>query len=55
MNQNQIKNLITEQTKGQKPFVDYLKSHIVTFDYYIDILLKKAMDRVAIEEIKEVK
>jgi hypothetical protein len=47
--------LIAKQTKGQKPLVDYSKLHIVTFDQYINILWKRAMDRVAIEEIKEVK
>jgi hypothetical protein len=41
--------LLGRQTKGKEPLIDYFKSHIVTFDEYIYILQKKAMDKATIK------
>jgi hypothetical protein len=45
--------LLARQTKGKESLIDYSKSHIVTFDEYIYILQKKAMDKATI--VKEVR
>ncbi len=44
--------LPTRHTKGKDPLIDYFKSHVVTSFEYLDILRKKTMEKVDIEEIK---
>jgi len=42
-------HLLTRQTKGTKLLIDY--SHIVTSIKYLEILYKKMIDRIIMEEI----
>jgi hypothetical protein len=46
-----LPHLSTKQTKGKELFVNDFQSH-VTFEEYLVILKKKAMDKVAIDEAK---
>jgi len=46
-------HLPTRQTKGKKSIIDYSQSHVVTFDKYLNIMRKKAMDKVITKEIRE--
>jgi hypothetical protein len=48
-----LPHLPTRQTKGQKPLVDYSQSHVVTFDEYLNIMRRKALDKAIAKEIKE--
>jgi hypothetical protein len=47
-----LPHLHTKQTNGKEPLANYYKSHVVTFDQYINI---KAMDKAIVKKIKEVK
>jgi hypothetical protein len=42
----------TNKRKGKKPLVDYSHSHVVTYDEYLNIMRKKAMDKVITKEIR---
>jgi hypothetical protein len=46
-------HLPTRQTNGIKSLVDYSQSHVVTFDKYLNIMRKKAMDKAIAKEIIE--
>lgn len=46
-------HLPTRQTNGKKSLVDYSQSHVVTFDKYLNIMWKKAMDKAIAKEIIE--
>ncbi len=46
-------HLLARQTKGKEPLVDYSQSHVITYDQYLDIMWKKAMDKVIAKKIKE--
>jgi hypothetical protein len=39
-------------TRGKEPLVDYFQSHVVIFVEYSNILGKKTMDKVAVEETR---
>jgi len=45
-------HLPTRQTNGKKS-LDYSQSHVVTFDKYLNILWKMAMDKAIVKEIIE--
>ncbi len=38
-------NLLAKKTKGIEPVIDYNKSHIVTFNQYLEILQRKVTKR----------
>jgi hypothetical protein len=44
--------LFVRQKKGKEPLVDYSQSHVITFDQYLNIMWKKAMDKVVVKEIR---
>jgi hypothetical protein len=46
-------HLLTKQIKGREPLVDYSQSHVVTFNQYLDIMWKKAMDKTIVKEIRK--
>jgi hypothetical protein len=48
-----LPRLFVRQTKGKDPLVDYSQSHVVTFNQFKNIMWKKAMDKVVVEEIRE--
>jgi hypothetical protein len=56
-----LKNLLfsphlpTRKTHEKEPLIDYNQSHVVTFDEYLQILHKKAMDKEVTKIIKEQK
>jgi hypothetical protein len=45
--------LLARHTKGKKPLVDYSQSHVMTTSKYLDILRRKIMEKVVVEEIRE--
>jgi hypothetical protein len=45
--------LLTRQTKGKEPLVDYSQSHVVTSYQNLNIMLKKTMDKAIAKEIGE--
>ncbi len=40
-------------THGQKPWVDYSQSHVVTLEEYLKHVQQKTMDKEAINQIRE--
>jgi hypothetical protein len=42
-------------TEGEKTLIDYFQSHVVTSSEYLDILRKKTIKKVVVEEIKACK
>jgi hypothetical protein len=45
--------LPTRHIRGKEPLDDYFQSHVVTSIKYLNILRKKTMDKVVVEEIGE--
>ncbi len=45
--------LLARHTKGKEPLIDYSQSHVVTNFEYLDIIKKKTMEKVIVEEIRE--
>jgi len=41
--------------KGKESFIDYIKSHVVTFNEHLNILRHKAMEKEVVEKIKDQK
>jgi hypothetical protein len=46
-------HLFVRHIKGNEPLVDYSQSDVITFDQYLNIMWKKAMDKVIVKEIRE--
>jgi hypothetical protein len=45
--------LSIKQTKGKNTLVDYSQSHVITSNQPLNIMWKKTMDKVVVDEIKE--
>ncbi len=45
--------LLAIQTKGKEPLVDCSQSHVVTSYHYLDIVLKKAIDKTISKKSKD--
>jgi hypothetical protein len=50
-----LPSLPTEPTQGIELLVDHSRSHIMTFTKYLGIMLKKAIDKVVIQEHSKAK
>jgi len=48
-----LPHLPVKKTCEKEPLVDYIQSHVVTSDKYLQILHKKTMDKEAIKIIRE--
>jgi hypothetical protein len=48
-----LSRLLARHTKGKEPLVDYSQSHVVINFGYLNILRRKTMEKVVVEEIKE--
>jgi hypothetical protein len=48
-----LPHLLARHTKGKEPLVDYSQSHVVISFEYLDILRRKIMEKVVVEEIRE--
>jgi hypothetical protein len=46
--------LLARHTKGIKPLVHYSQSHVVISSKYLDILRRKVMEKIVVEEIRKV-
>jgi hypothetical protein len=45
-------HLLTRDTKGKEPLIDYSQSHFITSNTYLNIWRKKIIDKVVIKEIR---
>jgi len=50
-----LSHLPTRQTRGKEPLIDYMISHVVTFENYLNIMRSKAMAKVIVNGIRECK
>jgi len=48
-----LPHLPTIHTKGKKPLIYYPQYHVITFNQYLNIMHKKAVDKATTKEIKE--
>ncbi len=48
-----LPHLPTIHTKGKEPLIYYPQYHVITFNQYLNIMQKKAMDKVTTKEIKK--
>jgi hypothetical protein len=48
-----LPRLLAKHIKGKKPLVDYSQSHVMISSTYLDMLKRKIMENVIVEEIKE--
>jgi hypothetical protein len=47
-----LPRLLTRNTKGKEPLIDYSQSHIMTNFEYFDILRRKEMEKKILKKIK---
>lgn len=45
--------LLARKTKGKKPLMNYIQSHVVVSNGYLNILQHKALDKEATKTIRE--
>jgi len=50
-----LPHLPTRQMRWKEPLIDYMISHVVIFENYLNIMQSKAMAKVIVNGIKECK
>jgi hypothetical protein len=48
-----LSHIPTRRTKGKKPLVDYLHSHVVKCEFFLMILRQKPMDKEVVVEVED--
>jgi len=50
-----LPRLPKKKTLGKESLIDYFSSHVMTFDQYLVVFKQKAMDKEAMDKMKELK
>ncbi len=50
---NLLSYLLTRKMNGREPLVNYLQSHVVTFNQYLNIMQQKAIEKEIKKTIKQ--